>query len=782
MPQTVAPRSRADEEDRRRREEHKRREDEQRRRQEDDRRRREEEDKRRREEEESRRRDAERRRRDEEDRRRKEEERRQREEEHRRREAEAKRRREEEEIRKREQGAALAVRKVIQRVRIATPETYDGLRAELEECLKEKAEAMGSQAGKVSQEAEQTLKEAQRRIDDIVEQRAEEERRRQEEEKRRKEEAERVEKLMKEASERLKEAEDSVEEAEKASKAIAEGKDVAPEATVEFAAAAVKVVEATRIVLDKALTWFSTRHKDLKDNSASRGTVMEYNDMSNRLESGRRSLDKMSDKAEASRERAARKKAALAKEQERRARFEKHDLDKDGKLSREEVIAFSKSEHSFEVPEAVLSKIMSVLEPVTYERFHPLHQKVAIAKLEAQARIRRAEEEERKRVLAEQRQAVQRILDEADELTGSAEDSISKAESETKPLSREYEMPADEMKELAGSAQALISKALEALKTVLEKLGKAEADCAANAELRGYEKKDVPRLYHRQERAQGRAERVASTLKRALGRAERQARAEIDQKYTESVTAIHKQMAADGKTSEQLFSEVAGDSDVVSCEKFATFVKAVPDLKLGENQAQRLFEHVSEEGAEMMSKERFLDVIRLYYKCVKSTVCSEDIGIKSKTVRRLEVGEILEALGGPAKEEGAGVQRVRCQAVNDSAKGWVTICGNQGTPFLEQYGNFLLVGAAKKPEPPAPAKSEEPPAPAAAAAAEEEKAADEPRNEAPSAEAEAKMEVEAKPAAEEAKAAEGGDAEAKEATNDGAAKDGEDKDAPATDE
>merc|ERR1711879_43578 len=61
---------------------------------------------------------------------------------------------------------------------------------------------------------------------------------------------------------------------------------------------------------------------------------------------------------------------------------------------------------------------------------------------------------------------------------------------------------------------------------------------------------------------------------------------------------------------------------------------------------------------------------------------------KPKTVRRLELGEVLEALEAPKKDEASGVQRVRCHAVQDDAEGWVTLAGNQGTAFLEPGGNF----------------------------------------------------------------------------------------------
>merc|ERR1719230_1729016 len=81
-------------------------------------------------------------------------------------------------------------------------------------------------------------------------------------------------------------------------------------------------------------------------------------------------------------------------------------------------------------------------------------------------------------------------------------------------------------------------------------------------------------------------------------------------------------------------------------------------------------------------------MVRMFYKCVKATVMSEEKSIKSKTVRRLELGEVLELLEPATTEEASGVQRVRCQAVQDQIMGWVTLSGNQGTAFLEPGGNF----------------------------------------------------------------------------------------------
>jgi len=70
-------------------------------------------------------------------------------------------------------------------------------------------------------------------------------------------------------------------------------------------------------------------------------------------------------------------------------------------------------------------------------------------------------------------------------------------------------------------------------------------------------------------------------------------------------------------------------------------------------------------------------------------------GIKdSGTVRRIEVGEIVEVLKGPFEEEAVKVQRVFVKAMKeDGAEGWVSLAGNQGTTFLVEGGNLFKVVA-----------------------------------------------------------------------------------------
>jgi len=600
---------------------------------------------------------------------------------------EAKRRREEEEMRRREQAAVSAVRKVIQKVRTATPETYDKLRAQLEETQASNLEAMGSEAEAMSREVIEALQQAQKRIDEIEKQRQEEERRRLEEEKKRKEEELKVAQILKEMGEETKGAEGKVAEAQEMAKtALNEGPDVTPEAMMKGAEEATKKVEDVRQALEATSTLLNDKQYEMGNTNAAWEAKRDVEDLRGKVASGRRAMERLAIWASSTMEKASRKAAVLKKEKRRRGHFEAHDGDKDGKLSRAEVASFAKAVYDFELPAEVLDKIMRVLEPIVFDNFLPLQQKVAIAKSEAQARKRRAEEEERSRQIELQKEALQKVIDEANDFADLVDGSLDKAESHARPFSKDRDATAEAMKAAAGEVEVCVKQALGELEKALAKIQKAESECEATPELRGLLRKVDP-LKQRISRQSSRAEKATGAQKALIDKAVQKAYAEIEQQRSESVRAIRGFMTAEGKTGEQLFEHIDGSGAALTSEKFIGFLKGLSDLKLADGQAEKVFEHVSGEAGEI-TKEQFLELIRLYYKCVKSTVLSEDISIKSKTVRRLEVGEVLEALEGPATEDGANVKRVRCLCVQDEATGWVTIAGNQGTAFLEPGGNL----------------------------------------------------------------------------------------------
>jgi len=85
-----------------------------------------------------------------------------------------------------------------------------------------------------------------------------------------------------------------------------------------------------------------------------------------------------------------------------------------------------------------------------------------------------------------------------------------------------------------------------------------------------------------------------------------------------------------------------------------------------------------------LTKLGFLGLLREYYSCVKEIALTTHFEVKkSTTVRKLDVGELVEVTGEKGLDEKTGLERVKCQALLDLAEGWVTIKGNQGTAFLE---------------------------------------------------------------------------------------------------
>jgi len=71
------------------------------------------------------------------------------------------------------------------------------------------------------------------------------------------------------------------------------------------------------------------------------------------------------------------------------------------------------------------------------------------------------------------------------------------------------------------------------------------------------------------------------------------------------------------------------------------------------------------------------------YRCTTNAALHSQFKLEGATsVRTLEPGELVELIEGPRLEASLGVLRMRGRATKDGAVGWVTIAGNQGTPFF----------------------------------------------------------------------------------------------------
>lgn len=141
-------------------------------------------------------------------------------------------------------------------------------------------------------------------------------------------------------------------------------------------------------------------------------------------------------------------------------------------------------------------------------------------------------------------------------------------------------------------------------------------------------------------------------------------------------------------TPQALFTQMGGQDGKLSADKFGTFVLKLAEeiLTATDVQAKAVFKLMCGSETEDMSEETFLGYFRSLYRCSAVVSMTETITVKgAKTIRKLQKGEVVEALSVPEKEETLGLKRVKAKAEKDGLEGFITLAGNQGTVFLEPY-------------------------------------------------------------------------------------------------
>jgi len=142
---------------------------------------------------------------------------------------------------------------------------------------------------------------------------------------------------------------------------------------------------------------------------------------------------------------------------------------------------------------------------------------------------------------------------------------------------------------------------------------------------------------------------------------------------------------------EALFDKVAGQGSThIQESAFCRYVEKLPGMTLPAEHGKVISRHL---GAEGVSRLAFLKMFQQYWICVKPIAITSVFDIsETKTVRRVETNEVIELLEGPKNEEpkegeedkakASQMQRIRGRALLDGAEGWISVKGNQGTPFL----------------------------------------------------------------------------------------------------
>jgi len=158
--------------------------------------------------------------------------------------------------------------------------------------------------------------------------------------------------------------------------------------------------------------------------------------------------------------------------------------------------------------------------------------------------------------------------------------------------------------------------------------------------------------------------------------------------------ALKAHMKTTQKSSKVIFDEMSEQKDSVVVERFVSFVGELPGVKaseddgLSEEQLKAAYDCLKGRE-EQLSERAFLDQLRTKFICASVVSITDELKLKEgKTVRKLELNEIVEALEEPVKDETVDLMRVKVKAEKDDKEGYITLAGNQGTRYLEPYSPF----------------------------------------------------------------------------------------------
>lgn len=160
----------------------------------------------------------------------------------------------------------------------------------------------------------------------------------------------------------------------------------------------------------------------------------------------------------------------------------------------------------------------------------------------------------------------------------------------------------------------------------------------------------------------------------------------VNMKGKLALTALEKLLeVATNALSKRLGAALRGEKTPVkdlTQEGFRKHMLSVASAGFTEDQASFLSRRLASDG---LGAAKLAALIQQFYVVEVPVALTSDIDIGiGKTVRKPGKGEFLEALEGPKKVTSCAVERIRARCVTDGSEGWITIKGNQGTPYLQE--------------------------------------------------------------------------------------------------
>jgi len=530
--------------------------------------------------------------------RREEEQKRKKEEADKRREEAAKQKKEAEEKRKKEQQATMAIRRIIQKIRLATPENFEEVKKELEDILTVELEHCGGQLTRIKEESDKGLEQAQKRIEALSEARKKEQERREAEQKKREEQEARAKELIKELTDLVECAEASAERLKDMSAPLNEG-DVSIE-EVETCAAAVEEAGGDAKAATKVCTDFILEHgAEMKDPLPAvmmpgmQTTVSETKQLLAKLlqrinECGK-TAESLMLAARGAKDSAVRRVAARKKTKEMEALFAKYDKDKDHALSQTEASSYAKKEMSTTLDKELLAKIWrSAVDEgqkgVVMDRMYLLNSGIGIAREMQRNEKRRQERLAKEKIMAGLRDKLRIKVKEVEAFVTALEKELSRIEEAVAPLmAKACTTSIDDMIREANKCDNMIKVCRDGASKVRQKV---------NAIPSGFDKKyeedlkeavaiEAKYLELRMGRTNLRLDRAARLSGRYREQALKRRIREIEKTRVYAMAVARQHARVHSLSLEELFSKFDKNGDGAIDEKdfFAFFASVDKDLK-----------------------------------------------------------------------------------------------------------------------------------------------------------------------------------------------------------
>jgi len=368
--------------------------------------------------------------------------------------------------------------------------------------------------------------------------------------------------------------------------------------------------------------------------------------------------------------------------------FDKYDKDGDGMLNKKELCAYAKSEFGIVLPpeaqQRILGRLGGEAAAIPKESFQKMRMAVGIVREEEASKERRRLVEERKKLLEEKKAALQADISKVTDSLEEVEKEVVHAEGQVKGLNVEDLTQAEKVAEAVEEGHKQVEETRSEIVTVRSQISELSKD--VDPALQSFVVLESRRLEVKTNGYATRLTAAETLISRARAFLTREEELAMERLKTDVVKAVRTYIKAKKLSAEDCFNAIDKDQDgFVSKDDFINFVDDLEGFDCDSGRLERLFQHLAGEGQALIPQKAFLTHVIVYYRVVKETLLTTEMDIKDgKTLRRVDVDEIIAVHEGPHKDDNLGIMRVRGHAVKDGTHGWATAVGNTGGIFLEE--------------------------------------------------------------------------------------------------